>query len=204
MFYLNSRQVLLIINRKLIAHHFRRNMSSFDKMPAFKSDQSLDKLYPKSNTTSSTDTTPAKPSTAQQFTGHIPIDKLEISYCRSSGPGGQHVNTTNTKVTVQLHLQSADWIPHETKLRLQELHKNSINKEGFWMIRSDKTRIQMMNVADCMDKIRCYITEASKPLYTPSIETLEKIRLNRERAAIRRLEQKRIRSVTKSSRRSVD
>jgi len=58
------------------------------------------------------------------------------------------------------------------------------------MIRSDKTRAQVINLADCMDKLRCYITEVSKPIYKPSIESLEKIRENREKAAIRRLEDK--------------
>ena len=59
--------------------------------------------------------------TVDRFNGHIPIKKLDISYSRSSGPGGQHVNTTNTKVTVKLHLPSADWIPEETKQRLQQI-----------------------------------------------------------------------------------
>lgn len=83
-------------------------------------------------------------------------------------------------------------------------HKNNINKEGFWMIRSDKTRAQVINLADCMDKLRCYITEASKPIYKPSIETLEKIRENREKAAIRRLEDKKHKSILKSNRHSID
>ena len=83
-------------------------------------------------------------------------------------------------------------------------HKNNINKEGFWIIRSDKTRAQIINLGDCMDKIRCYITEASKPLSQPSIESLEKIKENREKAAIRRLETKKQRSVLKSERRSID
>lgn len=81
-------------------------------------------------------------------------------------------------------------------------HKNSINKEGLWIIRSDKTRTQMLNVADCMDKLRCYITEASQPIRKPSQETLDAIRECRERAAINRLQQKRIRSAVKRDRSS--
>ncbi|CAN8007312.1 unnamed protein product, partial [Ixodes pacificus] len=26
------------------------------------------------------------------FTGNVPLDQLQVSYCRSSGPGGQNVN----------------------------------------------------------------------------------------------------------------
>lgn len=45
-------------------------------------------------------------------------DKVQITGCRSSGPGGQHVNTTNTKATLRFHLESADWIPEELRKRL--------------------------------------------------------------------------------------
>lgn len=59
-----------------------------------------------------------QPSDENEFSGYIPVKKLQISYCKSSGPGGQHVNTTNTKVTVSLHLESADWIPENAKQKL--------------------------------------------------------------------------------------
>lgn len=55
------------------------------------------------------------------FNGHIPINKLDISFCRSSGPGGQHLHKTNSKATVKIHLASADWIPKETRDRLEIL-----------------------------------------------------------------------------------
>lgn len=70
------------------------------------------------------------------------------------------------------------------------------------MIRSDKTRQQSLNLADCMDKLRCYIAEAANPpKVEPSFETLEMIRVRREKAAIRRLETKKHRSVFKAQKR---
>lgn len=60
----------------------------------------------------------------------------------------------------------------------------------------------MLNVADCMDKLRCYLGEATKPpTIEPTFETLEKIRQGRERAAIKRLETKRHRSLFKAEKR---
>ncbi|XP_075589127.1 large ribosomal subunit protein mL62 [Dermatophagoides farinae] len=136
------------------------------------------------------------------FTGYIPINQLDISYCTSSGPGGQNVNRNYTKVTMKLHLPTAKWIPDDIKNRITELHKNSINKDGYWLVRSDKTRQQLLNVADCMDKLRCYLAEAAKPpKLEPSFETLEKQRQDRERAAIRRLEMKKQRSIFKAQKR---
>lgn len=81
-----------------------------------------------------------------------------------------------------------------------EQHKNSINKDGLWQVRSDKTREQHINLADCMDKLRCFITEASQPAHEPSQETLEIIRIRREKAAQERLKNKRMRSSLKRDR----
>ncbi|WWD16262.1 hypothetical protein CI109_100688 [Kwoniella shandongensis] len=44
---------------------------------------------------------------------HIPKESLEITRSRSSGPGGQHVNKTESKVTIRLDLTHAQerWLP---------------------------------------------------------------------------------------------
>lgn len=53
-----------------------------------------------------------------------------------------------------------------------------------------------------MDKLRCYIAEAVEPpKLEPTIETLELIQKRREKAAIKRLETKKHRSVYKSEKR---
>lgn len=136
---------------------------------------------------------------AKRFDGVIPIKKLIIDACRSSGPGGQHVNKKNTKVSVSFHLESADWLPDETKSRLADIHKSRITKEGFLTVRSDKTRAQTLNIADCMDRLRCFISEAEQPPPQEllSIETIETRRRNLERATAERLKEKRSRSLIK-------
>ena len=129
----------------------------------------------------------------RRFDGVIPIKKLIIESCRSSGPGGQHVNKKNTKVSVSFHLTSADWLHEETKNKLSEIHKGNLNKDGFLTIRSDKTRSQTLNIADCMDKLRSYISEAEQPPAPElSLETIEKRREQLERASAERLKIKRL------------
>lgn len=43
----------------------------------------------------------------------VPKTSYEVSYARSSGPGGQHVNKTNSKAVVRfdLHRAKAVWLP---------------------------------------------------------------------------------------------
>ena len=52
---------------------------------------------------------------------HIPVEKLDFSYARSSGPGGQNVNKVNTKAEMRFKVDDADWIPEEVKGRLKEM-----------------------------------------------------------------------------------
>ncbi|KAI2797011.1 Peptidyl-tRNA hydrolase ict1, mitochondrial [Blomia tropicalis] len=168
----------------------KRFLSGIGSYPKFSSNHSLDKLYPQSSTASSAEID--KSFDGDKFTGYIPI-KNWISHIAP---------VPDREVTVKFHVQSADWIPDEVKKRISELHKNSINKDGYWLIRSDKTRQQSLNLADCMDKLRCYVAEATKPpILEPTHETLEIIKARRERAAIRRLETKKHRSLFKSQKR---
>jgi hypothetical protein len=47
----------------------------------------------------------------------LPMDKIEFSYARSSGPGGQNVNKVNTKAEMRFHVMTAEWIPMEVRER---------------------------------------------------------------------------------------
>ena len=77
-------------------------------------------------------------------------------------------------------------------------HKNSLTKDGNWIIRSDKTRSQHLNVADCMDKIRCFIVELEKPPKQLSDETIEKIKEGVEKSNAARLRKKRHKQMIKN------
>ncbi|XP_058452421.1 large ribosomal subunit protein mL62 [Malaya genurostris] len=173
-------------------HAMERNYS-------FKSDLSLDRIYPSSNLRLYTVNPP--PSVDNKFNGFIPLDKLDITYSRSSGPGGQNVNTTNSKVDVRFHLESAAWLSEGTRKRLAEQHKSRINKDGYLVIKSELTRSQQMNMADILEKLRTYIREAKKPQSAElSPETEEKLRRRHEKATRERLAIKRNRSQTKADR----
>ena len=105
-------------------------------------------------------------------------DKVQITYSRSSGPGGQNVNCVNTKAEIRFHLSSADWIPEAIRLKLAEQLRNSTTKEGDVVVKSDKTRSQQLNLADALDKLRNMIYHAAESLVVPQStpESLEKHR----------------------------
>ncbi|CAB3372866.1 Hypothetical predicted protein [Cloeon dipterum] len=167
----------------------------------YKSAIALENLYPNSKLTL---TTPSKiPETNEKFNGYIPVKELQITYSRSSGPGGQNVNTVSTKVDLRFHLESATWLNEDVRAKLLEIQKNKLNKEGYLVIKSDLTRQQHMNLADCLSKLRKMIwaaCAADAPAPAPSVESLELARRRKERAARERLLEKRSRSMTKQDR----
>nr|DBA27876.1 TPA: hypothetical protein GDO54_008323 [Pyxicephalus adspersus] len=120
----------------------------------FRSAYSLDKLYP--------DSTRRTAEEATQNYRDIPVDRLTVSYSKSSGPGGQNVNKVNTKAEVRFHLSSADWIPEDVRQKISVLNKNRINRNGELIVVSEISRYQMRNLADCLDRIRSIISEASQ------------------------------------------
>ncbi|XP_017025736.1 large ribosomal subunit protein mL62 [Drosophila kikkawai] len=167
---------------------------------SYKSDLSLDKIYPSARLQLYTPP-PPPPGSNNKFNGFIPMDKLEITYSRSSGPGGQHVNTVNTKVDLRFKVAEAEWIPEQTRQKLLKVLANRITKDGYFYIKSDLTRSQQMNLADALEKLRTIIrSQEVVEAAPPSEETLEKLRRRQERAARERLQLKRGRAQVKADR----
>ncbi|XP_073462272.1 large ribosomal subunit protein mL62 [Aquarana catesbeiana] len=158
----------------------------------FRSAYSLDRLYPDSTRRTTEENT--------KDYRDIPVDRLTISYSKSSGPGGQNVNKVNTKAEVRFQLSSAEWIPEDVRQKISVLNKNRINRNGELIVVSEISRYQMRNLADCLDKIRTMISQASQ---TPKVETKEDIELRKTRLENmnrERLRQKKINSSIKQSR----
>lgn len=84
----------------------------------------------------------------------IPESKLDISFTRSSGAGGQNVNKVNTQAEVRFNVMGAEWIPREVRERICQNERNRINKEGFISISSQEHRTQIQNRKTAMDKIQ--------------------------------------------------
>ncbi|XP_026689126.1 peptidyl-tRNA hydrolase ICT1, mitochondrial isoform X3 [Diaphorina citri] len=136
-----------------------------------------------------------------KFNGVIPVEELDITYSRSSGPGGQHVNSVSTKVDIRFKVNAANWLNEDVKKQLIELNKNRLNKDGYLIIKSDRTRSQQLNLADAMTTLRNMIWKAAKPAPQISEDTIDRIRIRQEKQNRERLIEKKMRSMTKAQRR---
>jgi len=170
---------------------------------SFKSSIALDKLYPQSSL-SITKVPPPPQNEPTKFSGYIPMDKIQLSYSRSSGPGGQNVDKVNTKANLRFNVHEANWIPEVIRNNVMQKFKNHVSKNGFISIQSDRTRYQHLNTADVLQKLREMI-RSCEPIEVKELspETTEKLRRRREKAARERLLEKRARASVKSSRGAV-
>ncbi|KAM8796974.1 large ribosomal subunit protein mL62 [Eudromia elegans] len=170
----------------------------------YRSIYSLDKLYPPRQDQDG-DTGDGTGSATEQRDPaalDIPVDRLTISYCRSSGPGGQNVNKVNSKAEVRFHLASADWIPEDVRQKMALMHRKKINRAGELIVNSEESRYQMRNLAICLEKIRGLVTEATEKPKVVSKETSQQLIERVEKMNRERLRQKRIHSSIKQSRRA--
>ncbi|CAH1714647.1 unnamed protein product [Aphis gossypii] len=161
---------------------------------------SLKNLHPKSSLKITTPSHEQLSADDKIFTGFIPIEELEITYSTSSGPGGQNVNKVNTKVDLRFKVESAKWLNEEVRQKLINIHQNKLTKEGYLVIRSEKTRSQQLNLADAMERLRSLVWKAAEPEPKQSEETIERIRRRIEKANRTRLIEKKMKSLTKSNR----
>ena len=60
-------------------------------------------------------------------------------------------------------MDTADWLGREDKIVLKERLSNIITKDGWILVKSDKTRSRALNEADAVQKMTMMINEALKP-----------------------------------------
>ncbi len=126
----------------------------------------------------------------------IPDLTSEVSYraVRGSGPGGQHVNKTSTKVELRWNLAESAFFNEQQKIRLSAKLATRITSEGELILTDHSTRSQSRN--------REIVT---KRLYQLLEEALKKDKLRKKTkptnaAKRKRLDNKKRRGEVKSGR----
>lgn len=97
------------------------------------------------------------------ITRSIAIDSGELveSFTRASGPGGQHVNTTDSAVLLRFDVVASPGLPEAVKHRLAVLAGSRLTKEGVLTLRADASRSQEMNRREVRERLFELIREAT-------------------------------------------
>lgn len=135
----------------------------------------------------------------------VPVDRFEVSFARSSGPGGQNVNKVNSKATIRMTREVWDgleWIPSYLKNQLKPGTFPYLTKKSGLVVQSDKTRNRHENLQDCYEKLCKAIQDSVYVESVPDREDLEKWNEITKRTKKKRLEAKKKVSQKKEGRRS--
>ncbi len=75
----------------------------------------------------------------------VPRAELDYRASRSGGPGGQHVNTTSSRVELLWDVESSPSLTGEQRARLREKLANRIDGEGVLHLTASEHRSQHQN-----------------------------------------------------------
>ena len=93
----------------------------------------------------------------------IPSWELVFTTSRSSGPGGQHVNKVNSRVTLHFNVVGSPSLTDQQKRRILAVHRTRVNKDGILQLHSQKNRSQSANRTDLVERLSALVGEALKP-----------------------------------------
>jgi ribosome-associated protein len=128
----------------------------------------------------------------------VPKAELDYRATRSGGPGGQHVNTSSTRVELAWDVGASPSLTDEQRARIREKLANRINGEGVLLMAASDHRSQHQN--------KEAVTERFVELVREALVVPKKRKKTQPSRAAReaRLHAKKHRSDLKRSRRSLE
>lgn len=124
----------------------------------------------------------------------IPEREVSFETSTSSGPGGQHVNRTETRVTLLFDLAASESLDPEQEEKIRDRLATRINKAGVLRVVSQKHRSQSANRQAATERFAALLADALEE--APRRKKTKPTRAARRR----RLKQKRRRSEIKKLR----
>ncbi len=122
-------------------------------------------------------------------------NELTFKASRSSGPGGQHVNKTSTRIELYWSLKDSLVFSEDQKIRLREKLHNRLTKEQILILSSGQTRSQLKNKEQVIKRFFELLEEAltppkkrkkSKPTYASKVKRLQSKKQHSEKKASRK------------------
>ncbi|HSJ45573.1 MAG TPA: alternative ribosome rescue aminoacyl-tRNA hydrolase ArfB [Euzebyales bacterium] len=124
----------------------------------------------------------------------ITADELDVSFVRAGGPGGQHVNTSATKVELRFDVAGSRSLDRAQKDRVTAALASRLTTDGVLVLQAGEFRSQARNREAAVGRLRNLLDDALRPRRRriPTRVPRAERRRRRERKR-RRSERKRLR-----------
>jgi len=83
----------------------------------------------------------------------IPLAELELRATRSAGPGGQHVNTSSTRIEVVWDVSASPTLTDEQRARLLERLASRLDTSGRLRVVAGTRRSQLQNREAALERL---------------------------------------------------
>ena len=93
----------------------------------------------------------------------VPEAELELRAARSSGPGGQSVNTTDSKVELRWNVTTSEALSEAQRSRLLERLSSRLTQDGVLILTGSEYKSQQRNREAVRARFRSIVGEALEP-----------------------------------------
>ena len=123
------------------------------------------------------------------------IPKSEITYgaSRSGGPGGQHVNTSSTRIELWWNLEVSTALTDEQRIRIRTRLTARLDTEGWLRLVESGSRSQLRNKETVTERFSKLLMQALRPPKTrrptrvPQTQKLKRLESKKLRGGVKRL-----------------
>ncbi|MFT4622461.1 MAG: ribosome-associated protein [Myxococcota bacterium] len=93
----------------------------------------------------------------------VPSADLAWQFSRAGGPGGQHVNTTESRAQLRFALEECQVLSAPVKARLRQANPQWCTDDGDMVIASGGERSRLRNIEEVRRRLKVAIREALTP-----------------------------------------
>ena len=123
----------------------------------------------------------------------VPRSELSFRASRAGGPGGQHVNTSSTRIELWWHLPSSAALSTPQRALVAERLAPRLDSEGWLRLVEAGSRSQLRNREAVTERFTTLLRHAlrppkvRKPTRIPPAEKRKRLETKRQRARVKRL-----------------
>lgn len=123
----------------------------------------------------------------------IPLHEIEITASRASGPGGQHVNKTSTRITVRWNVPKTTALTPEQKELVLATLEGILTNDGDLIIHASSSRSQDQNKHQALehlaDRIRraLYVQKKRMKTKIPKAAKAKRVEKKRHHGEIKKM-----------------